>query len=188
MSSILAIINSVTQIVASTASDPVADIALGCYVARVENEAVATFEGPTGSLRIGVERYQFPEITDEHWDSNWLMITGDAVLDGKSWSFRDPCLTTFEMERLANWLDQVSSGKVEQAFCGFTEPNLDFEQVSDATLRIAFSLEALPPWSRSDGDFGEIGINIPIDDRLGAAASSLRALLARFPIRAHNSS
>lgn len=178
---------AVTQIVGPTAPDPVANIALGCYVGRVETEAVATFEGPTGSLRIGAEGYQFPEIADEHWDSNWLIITGDAVLDGKSWSFRDPCLTTFEIERLANWLDQVSSGKVEQAFCGFVEPNLDFVQVSDATLRIAFSLEALPLWSRSDGDFGAIEIDIPIDHRLGAAASSLRALLARFPIRARNS-
>jgi hypothetical protein len=158
------------------------------YAATVETEALATFEGPTGSLRIGVERYQFPEITDDDWDSNWLIITGDAVVDDKSWSFRDPCLTTFEVERLANWLDEVSDGRAEKPFCGFTEPNLDFERVSDATVRIAFSLEALPPWSKRDGDLGEIGFNIPINDRLGAAASSLRALLTRFPIRARNGS
>lgn len=154
----------------------------------MEKEALATFEGPTGSLRIGVERYQFPKITDDDWDSNWLIINGDAVLDGKSWTFRDPCLTTFEMERLANWLDQVFSGKVEKAFCGFTEPNLDFERVSDVADRIAFSLEALPPWSKRDGDLGEIGFNVPIDDRLGAAASCLRAFLTRFPIRARDGS
>lgn len=170
-----------------TANGPVADIAAVSYAARVENEA-ATFEGPTGSLRIGVECYQFPEITDDDWDSNWLIINGDAVVDGKSWTFRDPCLTTFEMERLAHWLDQISSGKVEKAFCGFTEPNLDFERVSDVTVRIAFSLEALPPWSKRDGDFGEIGFEVPIDDRLRAAASSLRAFLTRFPIRARDGS
>jgi hypothetical protein len=28
---------------------------------------------------------------------------------------------------------------------------------SDATVRIAFSLEALPSWSKRDGDLGEIG-------------------------------
>lgn len=161
---------------------------MSSYAAGVENEAHAIFEGSTGSLRISVERYQFPEITDDDWDSNWLIINGDAVLDGKSWSLRDPCLTTFEMERLADWLDHVSSGGDEKAFCGFTEPNLDFERVSDVAVRIAFSLEALPPWSKRDGDFGAIGFNIPIDDRLGAAASSLRALLTRFPIRARNGS
>jgi hypothetical protein len=34
----------------------------------VENKEKAIFKGPTGSLRIGVERYQFPEITDGYWD------------------------------------------------------------------------------------------------------------------------
>lgn len=74
---------------------------MGSYAARVENKEKAIFKGPTGSLRIGVERYQFPEITDGYWDTSWLIITGDAVVNGQSWSFRDPCLITFEMERLA---------------------------------------------------------------------------------------
>ena len=139
-------------------------------------------------MSITVERYEFPEITNDEWDSNWLIITGHAVLDGKSWSFRHPCLTTFELERLANWLDHVFLGKAENAYCGFTEPNLDFERLSELEVRIAFSLEALPPWCKRDGDFGEIGFNIPINDRLAVAANSLRALLNRFPIRAQNSS
>lgn len=168
--------------------EPVADIASGRYGGRVESVAPTTFEGPTGSLSITVERYEFPEITNDEWDSNWLIVNGHAVLDGKSWSFRHPCLTTFELERLANWLDHVFLGKAENAYCGFTEPNLDFERLSELEVRIAFSLEALPPWCKRDGDFGEIGFNIPINDRLAVAANSLRALLNRFPIRAQNSS
>lgn len=154
----------------------------------MENEAPAIFEGPTGSLRISVEGYQFPKITDDDWDSNWLIVNGDAVLDGKLWTFRDPCLTNFEIKRLADWLDQVACGKVEKAFCGFTEPNLEFEQVSDAAIRIAFSLETLPPWSKRNDDLGEIGFNVPINDRLCLAASSLRAILRHFPIRAREGS
>jgi hypothetical protein len=154
----------------------------------VQNDGLAFFEGSTGSLSIGVESYQFPEITDDHWDSNWLIIKGDAVLAGERWSFRDACLTTFELKRLADWLDQVWEGKAEQPFCSFTEPNLDFERVSDIEVRILFSLEAVPPWEKHDGDFGEIGFIIPINERLGAAANSLRALLTRFPIRARNGS
>ncbi|MEL6531188.1 MAG: hypothetical protein AAFQ27_14615 [Pseudomonadota bacterium] len=142
--------------------------------------------GPKGSLSIGVERYEFPKIANDYWDSNWLIITGHAVLNGKSWSFRDPCLTTFEVQRLADWLDEVSSGNSEKKFCSFTEPNLDFALVHDVALRIAFSHEALPPWSNQPRDCGEIGFEIPIDDRLVAAASTLRTLLMRFPIRARN--
>jgi hypothetical protein len=155
---------------------------------KMDIEELAIFEGTSGSLCIGVERYQFPEITDEFWDSNWLIIKGDAVLDGKRWSFSDACLTTFELKRLADWLDQVSDGEAEKPFCGFIEPNLDFERLSDAEVRIAFSFEALPPWEKRDVGLSEIGFNIPIDDRLGVAANSLRALVTRFPIRASDGS
>jgi len=154
----------------------------------MENKTSAVFEGPNGSLSIGVAGYQFPEIANDEWDSNWLMITGDAVLDGRSWNFCDPCMTTFEMQRLAEWLDQVAAGAAGRAFCGFTEPCLDFERVSNDAIRIGFSLEALPPWEDHDGDFGEIGLSIPIDGQLVAAANDLRGLLARFPVRARPNS
>ena len=154
----------------------------------MENGTRAIFKGPAGSLSISVERYQFPEIINDEWDSNWLIIAGNAELDGKSWTFRDPCLTTFELEHLANCLDQVFLSEAESAYCGFTEPNLDFERLSEQEVRIAFSLEALPPGCERDGDFGEIGFNIPINDQLPAAAKSLRALLDQFPVRARSSS
>lgn len=146
----------------------------------------AVFEGPMGSLRLGVERYQFPEITHDAWDSNWLIITGDATLNGKPWRFRDPCLTTFEMQRLADWLDQVVAGKADQKPCWFTEPNLDFRQMPDQAIRIGFSLEALPPWRASGGDDDEIGFSAPIDSHLVTAANSLRRLLIQFPVRGSN--
>lgn len=137
-------------------------------------------------MRLAIEDYQFPHITDDEWDSNWLIVVGEAELDGKRWQFRDPCLTTFEMKRLAEWLDQVATGQAEQQFCGFTEPNLDFEQTSNKCVRIAFSLESLPPWSARDGDFGDLGFEVPIDGRLAMAASNLRSILAKFPVRARN--
>lgn len=145
--------------------------------------AVATFIGPRGSLRISVERYEFPESADDKWDSNWLIIVGNAVLDGKNWSFRDACLTTFEIAGLAAWLELVSSGDNDQKYCAFAEPNLEFEHVSGASIRIAFDLETLPPWAKTDDDRNNIAMDIPIDAGLLAAAKSLRGLLTEFPIR-----
>lgn len=150
----------------------------------MENDRLAIFEGPTGALRLEVEGYQFPDVHNDEWDSNWLVITGDAVLDGRSWRFRDPCLTTFELQRLADWLDQVAAGTAEQNFCGFTEPNLDFERVSDASIRIGLSLEALPPWANRDGDFGDVGFEVSVGSQLNVAATSLRRFLRQFPVRA----
>ena len=154
----------------------------------MDNDELAIFEGPTGSLRLAIEGYQFPDITDDEWDSNWLIIRGDAVLDGRSWSFRDPCLTTFEVQRLADWLDQVAMGTAEKSFCGFTEPILDFEWVPGGSIRIGLSLEALPPWENRDGDLGDIGFDVPIGDQLNVSASVFRRLLSQFPVRATNHS
>ncbi|MFZ5663684.1 MAG: hypothetical protein ACOY7L_00515 [Pseudomonadota bacterium] len=67
-----------------SACDPIADITLGPYIAGMENGTQAIFKGPAGSLSISVERYQFPEIINDEWDSNWLIIAGNAELDGKS--------------------------------------------------------------------------------------------------------
>jgi hypothetical protein len=150
----------------------------------MSNETQAVFAGPSGSLRLTVERYQFPEILNDEWDSNWLIIAGAAVLDEKSWSFRDPCLTTFEMQWLADWLDQIAAGEAKPTSCGFTEPNLDFERLSDESIRIGFSLESLPPWIDRAGDFGEVGFSIPIDEHLSIAAGNLRKILLQFPVRA----
>ncbi|WP_144096040.1 hypothetical protein [Croceicoccus sediminis] len=152
----------------------------------MRDEPTAAFNGTNGSLRIGVERYQFPDIVDDEWDSNWLIVAGEADLDGRSWSFRDPCLTTFEVERLANWLDGIAVHEPVRSICGFTEPNLEFECVSDKSVRISFSMEALPPWAPPDSDVGDIGFEVPIDNALSATASCLRRMLSRFPIRAGN--
>lgn len=152
----------------------------------MDGEQIAAFEGTTGSLRIGVERYQFPDIVDDEWDSNWLIVSGEADLDGRSWSFREPCLTTFEVEHLADWLDRVVAGQAAQPICGFTEPNLEFERISAEAVRITFWLEALPHWAKPDSDLGDIGFEVPISDALSTTATCLRSILSRFPIRARN--
>ena len=144
----------------------------------------AVFEGPAGALRLGIDGYQFPHNVDDAWDSNWLIVTGEAVLGGQRWDFRDPSLTTFELERLADWLDRLVAGAEQPAFCGFTEPNLDFRRLSDQSLRVAFSLEAQPPWAELKDDFGAHGFEVPIASGIAAAAQALRQLLALFPVRA----
>ena len=51
--------------------------------------------------------YQFSELgstrrggtpgSNAGWDANWLVVRGEiGTSDGRSWSFTDPCLTTWE--------------------------------------------------------------------------------------------
>jgi hypothetical protein len=141
------------------------------------------FTGPNGSLRLTIDQYQFPEIVDGTWDSNWLIIAGDVVIDGGHWTFRDPSLLAFEVERLAGWLDLVVNGEEPSASCGFVEPNLQFDREANDFVRIGFALEAAPPWATTDDDWYEYGVNVPIDENLAIAVRRLRDQLSHFPVR-----
>ena len=59
-------------------------------------------------------RYQFPRVrgsrSGRDWDANWLVIHGDV--HGRTWSFKDSCLTTWDARELGAWLRGVASGAV----------------------------------------------------------------------------
>ena len=87
------------------------------------------------------------------WDANWLVIRGQVrAADGREWTFRDPCLTTWEAERLLEWLQALGCGEVRKALA-FTEPNLGFrvdaQDDERVRLRVHFSAESLPPGLRT---------------------------------------
>jgi hypothetical protein len=48
--------------------------------------------------------YQFPDNHISEYDSNWLVIEGRVSHPQADWSFRDPCLLTYEADYLADWL------------------------------------------------------------------------------------
>jgi hypothetical protein len=67
---------------------------------------LTSFDGASVDLRI--TDYQFPERDApgrRDWDANWLNICGFVTqADGRSWTFVDPSLTTWEARALAEWL------------------------------------------------------------------------------------
>src|SRR5947209_7512259 len=128
-----------------------------------------TLEGQGCSLHLRILGYEYPGIETDEWDSNWLVIEGRAKLQGREWQFRDPCLTTFEVEGLAAWLEAWAVGNAAANAGGFVEPNLDFARVSDEAIRISFELESMPPWGAL-GDWGKRGFDIPIGPGLAVAA------------------
>lgn len=132
------------------------------------------------SVRLTIARYQFPDIADD----DWLIIDGVVRLSGREWRFRDPCLMTHEVARLADWLEACVRGDAERPYCGFIEPNLQFDLVDPATLRIGFALESAPPWAKEVGDHGSVhGFNLPVGPALVEAAEDLRRQLGVFPPR-----
>jgi hypothetical protein len=155
------------------------------------------------SVELTIAGYQFPDLQSRHdndWDANWLQISGAAVLtDGKTWSFEDPSLTTWEAARLGQWLRGAADGTVEPSPFGageadrllcFTEPNLAFgleERIgAQLRLRVHFSLEALPPWlsGAEQPDIFDYHLDLEVTAaQVRMAAADWAAALSRFPRR-----
>src|ERR1041384_7672906 len=101
------------------------------------------------SVEISILGYQFPHLADKDYDSNWLQIRVRAIIPDGEWTAEDPCLLTYEVERLAAWLEAVAEGTYTTSSIGFVEPNLEFRMLDGCRLRIYFELECRPPWVRT---------------------------------------
>jgi hypothetical protein len=78
-------------------------------------------------VELDIAGYQFPDIADEQWDSNWLNITTTATVDHRSWTSHHPSLLTMEIEELAWWLEAVADARAIDSQLEFMEPNLAFQ-------------------------------------------------------------
>lgn len=155
------------------------------------------------SVDLSIARYQFPgrkgQGTDD-WDANWLQVAGTVVLaDRKTWTFEDPCLTTWEAAELGRWLNSVADGSVQPSPFGpgqdeqllvFTEPNVAFslqERIANRVrVRVHFSLEALPPWlqgARQPDMFDYFVVLDVSEAELRQAAGDWTLNLGQFPPR-----
>ena len=163
---------------------------------------LASFDGALASLRISGYQFQQHAATYKRdWDANWLNIHGDVTQsDGKTWTFEDPCLTTWEAQALGNWLRGAAAGTVPVSPFGtgepegrllvFTEPNLAFSvesRINDQVgVRVHFSLEAVPPWLDGDQrpDIFDYVVLIRISAaELADAADSWTRDLTQYPKR-----
>ncbi|MEZ3161861.1 hypothetical protein AB1K54_15200 [Microbacterium sp. BWT-B31] len=105
----------------------------------------------------------------------------------ESWTFHEPCLTSWEAQELLTWLRHV--GQQTPSEVEFTEPNLAFAARPDAeggtTIVVTLQGESAPP-DTSDADRWGAGREISFRvsaDALVAAAEAWERDLTEFPIR-----
>ena len=84
-------------------------------------------------FRLEIIGYQFPDILDRYWDSNWLNVRVDGKNASGSWSVEDSCLLTFEVESLASWLIDFAKDKTLNRQKIFTEPSPQFRFIKHRT-------------------------------------------------------
>ena len=134
-------------------------------------------ENGSERFKLRIAAYQFPNASDD----DWLLIDGEVRLALGEWSFRDPSLTTFELARIADWLEALAKGIPVQDWVDIVEINIDFKRTSPTTIRVSFWAESAPDSAKMGGL--RPGLTLPIDDRLLVAAAQLRAQLVHFPHR-----
>lgn len=117
-----------------------------------------------------------------------------------SWTFVDPCLTTWDARALGTWLRGAAAGTVavspfgtdepDEKLLVFSEPNVAFSVEScigdQIWVRVHFSLEALPPWLRGQQQSGIFGYFVLVDlstADLADAADTWTRGLADYPER-----
>jgi hypothetical protein len=134
-----------------------------------------------------IDSYQHPDVHEDRWDSNWLVVNGTvATAAGQKWKFSAPCVTTFELADLADWLDELSrNGRSPEQF-EFAEPDVKFGYVPwpKRTLQLTLS-GAGAPQSDEGGEAGEgVTLEFPLSGaEASALASQIRDALSDFPIR-----
>ncbi|WP_407342163.1 hypothetical protein [Pengzhenrongella phosphoraccumulans] len=136
------------------------------------------------------------------WDANWLWVHGEVrTSTGASWSFDDPCLTTWDAVELLAWLRAAGQGKVpptdapiedSEGLLAFTEPNLGFSLATienhNLVLRVHLSLESAPSWPETESDADRdiyaysVSLSMSRTDLLHAA-EEWQADIASFPER-----
>ncbi|MET4084265.1 hypothetical protein ABIB40_004241 [Pedobacter sp. UYP30] len=89
-------------------------------------------------------------------DGNWLNIYLKVDSKVGKWQTIDPSLTTWEVQEITDWFEQLSADKEpEFRLITFTEPNLSFELLNEPTdnkklIRIKFDLECRPKSALND--------------------------------------
>jgi hypothetical protein len=130
--------------------------------------------------------YQFPELEDVAYDSNWLNVKIVVSQGRGKWSAVDPALLTYEVESLADWLKELSAGKYDKRDLWFTEPCISFHLLpcegEPDRLAIEFSHEFRPPWAKDLDEEHQITFPLASIDLI-KAAQQLEDQLHQYPQR-----
>ena len=100
-------------------------------------------------------------------------MAGSVLLPvGETWSFEDPCLTTWEAKELLDWLRQVQDGHVQPSAS---------RSGDSVTVRVHLSLEAWPP---EESELFDSFVLIEMTPQaLAAAFDSWAETVSAFPVR-----
>ena len=132
--------------------------------------------------------YEFPEIEND----NWLFVFMRVKSPRGEGTCVDPCLKTWDVEYLIEWLESHANDEPVEPDMVFPEPNMLFKVIKAAqdrlTLRVYFILESESWWKPAGGErqtgnwHDYVDLDVSRED-MQFAAEAWRADLSRFPLR-----
>jgi hypothetical protein len=136
-------------------------------------------------FQLVIVRYQHPDVHEDRWDSNWLIVNARLEAGGQTWRFTEPCVTTFELADLADWLDELAGDGTEPSAFVFTEPHLKFAYVPWPRRALQLTLvHDGAAASMSDTWRHGVTVEFPLSEsQMAALAAEIRRALHDFPIR-----
>jgi hypothetical protein len=136
-------------------------------------------------FQLVIVRYQFPDVHEDRWESNWLIVNGTVAAAGEKWVFTEPCVTTFELADLADWLDELVTNGTEPSAFEFTEPNLKFTYVpSRRAVQLTLAHESAPTSMSELERRAGVTVEFPLSgQQTETFAAEIRQALREYPIR-----
>lgn len=97
------------------------------------------------SVELRIINYQFPEITNCEYDSNWLLMFLKVESRDGNWEIVDPFLLVRELKTMIDWFEKLSHDvETDSSSLMFIEPNLEFKLIkktkAEKHLKIIFNL------------------------------------------------
>ena len=134
-------------------------------------------------LEFHVLGYEFPEKgkKDDAYDANWLVVQIDYSDDQLTFSEKDTCLLSFELQDLTESIDDVLVGKETGLLMAFMEPYLTFAitQVGEV-----YAVQIRFVYDTSDGLWKDVYISQGMTlDELTNMNNGFKDLYKTYPYR-----
>jgi len=144
--------------------------------------------GKDEEFEMTVAGYEFPHLEHEPFDADWLDVHVNVIHSRGAWSKNYPCVLTWELAGLAEWLESIAETNPPYSERRFMEPELRFEWFGEGmnTLRVHLHYSLRPSWSPYHGPNEEKDLYVQFTltpDNLSQATTSLRGEIKQFPVR-----
>ena len=132
--------------------------------------------------------YEFPNLEHDRYgyDRNWLQVELELRSGNSTLSYVDPCLLTWELIALKDWLASIAAGDVKQRRITFIEPTLSLTALQlkpSIVIRLTLTVDKLVP-SPFDHSPEVHHLNLhATTEELRRAVAELSRMAASFPER-----